>query len=93
MTDDPLTALQQYFEKEYGEIEVGVRKKKRKRNRFEVEPRVEIVNESEEEWQGIQTVENPQSTVEPQIISFTETTEATEDEVAPYKSFMVLIVA
>lgn len=90
MTDDPLTALQRYFEKEYGEIDFGVRKKKRKRSRFEVEPQVEIVNESEEEWQGIQTVENPQSTVGPQIVSFNETTEATEDEATPHKSFMVL---
>lgn len=89
MTEDPLTALQRYFEEEYGEIDAGVRKKKRKRSHFQVESQIEIVSESEEEWPGIQTTENPPSTVQPQIISFTETTEVTEDEGTSYKSFMV----
>lgn len=89
MTEDPLTALQRYFEEEYGEIDVGVRKRKRKRSHFKAEPQIEVVNESEEEWPGIQTMENPPSTVQPQVISFTETTEVTEDEVTSYKSFMV----
>lgn len=89
MTEDPLTALQRHFEEQYGKLEVGgSRKKKRKRDHIEVKPQ-EIVSESEEEWQGIQTVDYSPPTFAPQIVSFTETTEATEEEVASYKSFMV----
>jgi len=91
MTEDPLTALQRHFEEQYGKLDVGGRKKKRKRSHVEVEPPKEVPTDSDKEWQGIQSVENPQSTMEPQIISFTETTEVTEEEVTSYKSFMVLL--
>ena len=90
MTQDPLTALQRHFEEQYGKLNAGVTRKKRKRGHVEMESPTEVAGVSDEEWQGIQSVENPQSNVKPQIISFTETTEVTEDEVTAYKSFMVL---
>jgi len=86
MTENQLTALRRHFEEEYGRLDVGVRRKKRKQSHVEVESAKNIVSESDEEWHGI---EYSQSTAEPQVISFTETAELTEDETTTYKGFMV----
>lgn len=89
MTKDPLTALQRHFEEQYGKLEeVGNRNKKRKRSHIDMRPE-KTVSDSDEEWQGIQTIDNSQPKVEPQVVSFTEMTEIAEDEIVSYKSFMV----
>ena len=89
MTEDRLTALRRHFEEEYGKLDVRVRRKKRKRSHVEVEPPKDVVSDSDEEWHGIESVEYLHSTGEAQVISFTETTEVTEDEATSYKLFMV----
>ena len=90
MKKDPLTALQKHFEEQYGKLDVTLwRAKKRRRSNADVGPQDTAI-ESEEEWQGIKSlVDTPESTFKPQIVSFTETTDMTEEEVTSYKSFMV----
>jgi hypothetical protein len=105
MTEDPLLALHRHFEEQYGTLSLpGVRGKKRKRHNVEPEPEPEPEPqkeqgaESEEEWQGFDDMRDDESDDEndaylatkPEVVSFTETTEATEEsEVVSYKSFMV----
>jgi hypothetical protein len=97
MTEDPLLALHRHFEEQYGKLNLpGLRGKKRKRGSVEPEPELqkEQATDSEEEWQGIKDdgddSEDSPSVAGPEVVSFTETTEITEDaEVVSYKSFMV----
>jgi superfamily II DNA/RNA helicase len=91
MTKDPLAALQKHFEERYGKLDVTLsRPKKRKRSHADVEPQETAIESEEEEWQGIRSLaDTSESTFKPQIISFTETTDMTEEVTTSYKSFMV----
>jgi hypothetical protein len=99
MSEAPLLALQRHFEEQYGKLNLpGLRGKKRKRGHVRPEPELpkEQATNSEEEWQGINgdasddDTDDPPSVAGPEVVSFTETAEITEDaEVVSYKSFMV----
>lgn len=90
MADDPLTALQQHFEGQYGKLELpGSRKKKRKRGQIDPKPKEEVSVEFEEEWLGMD--DDPvTATTEATIITFTEIEgDVEETPIQTSKSFLV----
>jgi hypothetical protein len=93
MAADPLLALQQHFESEYGKLELPKQSKKRKRNATAVDPGPKPTprpgEEEDGEWKGI---ENgiPENIGEPEVITFHDSSSLIEDVVGgSYRSFMV----
>jgi len=93
MAADPLLALQQHFESEYGKLELPKQSKKRKRNATAVDPAPKPTPTTEEdqdrEWKGI---ENPvlENVREPEVVTFHDSTSINEDVVGgSYRAFMV----
>jgi hypothetical protein len=94
MTGDPLIALHRHFEEQYGTLSIP-RLKSKKRKRHQVEEEVQKEDQavdSAQEWFGIQDNPIPKGP-DPQVISFTESTDIIEEEDATsYKSFMVCVL-
>lgn len=88
MTEDALLALQRHFEEQYGKLEIFGRKKKRKRTEEE-ERRREEVEDSEDEWGGIQ--DESVSQQDPKVVEYKDTASIDEVDTKSYNSFMVVL--
>ena len=86
MTEDPLAALQRHFEQQYGKLGLPELKiRKRKRGQDDAEPPEQVVVESEDLENDLETT--PKATV----IAFTEHEEAIEKApITTHKPFMVI---
>src|SRR5579871_623987 len=92
MSKDALAALRRHFEEEYGKLDLGhARGKKRKRKQVIEEAEEEKAQSDSEEWQGIENGEDneQEQTIQPEVIVFKDDTQDDNVSVMKSSAFMV----
>ena len=92
MSKDALAALQRHFEEQYGKLDLGhARGKKRKRKQVKEEAEEEKAQSDSEEWQGIENGEDneQEQTIQPEVIVFKDDTQDDNVSVMKSSAFMV----